>query len=135
MPPMSMNCVDTDMAKRFKDRFGDSRHFIHARVANITQPLPGRAGCMYRNKCSLGCPYGGHFSRQSSTLPGAVDTGYLTLRPWPIVACVLYDIDVKNSTGVEVLDAETNDTVEYNTKIVLLCASAFISGTILMRSA
>jgi choline dehydrogenase-like flavoprotein len=135
MPPMPMNCVETDVAKRFKDRFGDSRHFIHARVANITQPLPGRAGCMYRNKCSLGCPYGGYFSTQSSTLPAAVATGNLTLRPWSIATRVLYDKDSKKATGVEVLDAETNETIEYNAKIVFLCASAFNSTAVLMRSA
>src|SRR5690606_6159653 len=135
MPPMPMNCVATDVAKRFKERFGDSRHFIHARVANITQPLPGRPGCMYRNKCSLGCPYGGYFSTQSSTLPAAVATGNLTLRPWSIVTRVIYDKDTTKGTGVEVLDAETNETYEYNAKVIFLCASAFNSTAVLMRSA
>src|SRR5690606_41079317 len=124
MPPMPMNCVETDVAKRFKERFGNTRHFIHARVANLTQPLPGRAGCMYRNKCSFECPYGGYFSAQSSTLPAADATGNLTRRPWSIATRVLYDKDSQKATGVEVLDAETNETIEYNAKIVFLCASA-----------
>src|SRR5690606_31701015 len=116
-------------------RSGANRHFTHPRVANIPQPQPGRAGCTYGNKCSLGCPYGGYFSTQSSTLPAAMATGNLTLRPWSIVTRVLYDKDTQKATGVEVLDAETNQTIEYDAKIVSLCASAFNSTAILMRSA
>ena len=48
------------------------------RTANITQPLPGRTNCQYRNKCWLGCPFGAYFSTQSSTLPAAMKTGNLT---------------------------------------------------------
>lgn len=135
MPAMPMNCVEVDVAKRFKERFGDSRHFIHARVANNSQPLPGRPGCQYRNKCSLGCPFGGYFSTQSSTLPAALATGNLTLRPWSIATRVLYDKDTQKATGVEILDGETNETIAYNSKIVFLCASAFNSTAVLMRSA
>ena len=48
---------------------------------------------------------------------------------------MLYDKDKKRATGVEVLDGETNETYEFNSKIVFLCASAFNSSAILMRSA
>jgi choline dehydrogenase-like flavoprotein len=48
---------------------------------------------------------------------------------------LIYDKDTQKATGVEVLDAETNETVEYNSKIVFLCASAFNSTAILMRTA
>ncbi len=95
------------------------------RTANITEPLPGRTNCQYRNKCWLGCPFGAYFSTQSSTLPAAMETRNLTLRPWSIVTKVLYDKDNKRATGVEVLDAETNKTYTYNSKIVFLNASAF----------
>lgn len=135
MPPMPMNCVEKDAAVRIKEHYKDGRIWTIGRPANITQPLPGRPGCQYRNKCSLGCPYGGYFSTQASTYPAAEATGNLTLRPWSIVTKVLYDKDTKKATGVEVLDAETNQTVEYDSKIVFLCASAFNSTAILMRSA
>ncbi len=135
MPPMPMNCVEKDAAARIKEHYKGARTWTIGRPANITQPLPGRAGCQYRNKCSLGCPFGGYFSTQASTLPAAVATGNLTLRPWSIVRRVLYDKDTKKATGVEVLDAETNQTVEYDAKIIFLCASAFNSTAILMRSA
>lgn len=135
MPPMPMNCVEKDAAARIKDHYKGARTWTIGRPANITQPLPGRPGCQYRSKCSLGCPFGGYFSTQASTLPAAEATGNLTLRPWSIVRRVIYDKDTQKATGVEVLDAETNQTIEYDAKIVFLCASAFNSTAILMRSA
>jgi len=134
-PPMDMNCVEKDVAARVKDHFKGSRHVTIGRVANITQPLEGRTNCQYRNKCWLGCPFGAYFSTQSSTLPAAMKTGNLTLRPWSIVHKLIYDKDTQRATGVEVLDAENNQTVVYNAKIIFLCASAFNSTAILMRTA
>jgi Choline dehydrogenase and related flavoproteins len=48
---------------------------------------------------------------------------------------VLYDKDKKRATGVEIVDAETNQTMEFKAKVVFLCASAFNSTWILMNSA
>jgi choline dehydrogenase-like flavoprotein len=133
--PMDLNCVEKDVQARIKKQFGDTRHLTIGRVANITEPLPGRTNCQYRNKCWLGCPFGGYFSTQSSTLPAAMKTGNLTLRPYSIVTRVLYDKDKKRATGVEIVDAETHQTIEYKAKIVFLCASAFNSTWVLMNSA
>jgi len=135
MPPMEMNCVEKDVAARFKEHYKEARSFIIGRTANITQPLPGRTNCQYRNKCWLGCPFGAYFSTQSSTLPAAVATGNLTLRPWSIVTKILYDKDTKKAKGVEVLDGQTNQTYEYYAKIIFLNASTFNSAWILMNSA
>jgi choline dehydrogenase-like flavoprotein len=135
MPPMEMNCVEKDVAARLKAHYKGQRTMIIGRVANITQPLPGRTNCQYRNKCWLGCPFGAYFSTQSSTLPAATKTGNLTLRPFSIVTKILYDKDTKKATGVEVLDAETNKTYEYRAKIVFLNASTLNSTWILMNSA
>jgi choline dehydrogenase-like flavoprotein len=68
-------------------------------------------------------------------MPAAVKTGNLTLRPWSIVTKLIYDKDSKKATGVEIIDGETNQTYEFNAKIIFLCASAFNSTSILMRSA
>src|SRR6185312_14364707 len=127
MKPMEMNIVEKDMAARLKDHYKNGRHMIIGRTANITEPLPGRTNCQYRDKCWLGCPFGGYFSTQSSTLPAAMATGKLTLRPWSIVTQVLYDKDKKRATGVEILDAETNKTYRYQSKIVFLNASTINS--------
>ncbi len=134
-PPMPLNCVEKDVAARVKEKWGGKRLVTIGRVANLTQPLEGRVQCQFRNKCWLGCPFGAYFSTQSSTLPAAMKTGNLTLRPWSIVTKLIYDKDTKKATGVEILDAENNQTYEYNAKIIFLCASAFNSTSILMRTA
>ncbi len=135
MPAMEMNVVEKDLAARLKAHYNNQRSMIIGRVANITVPHEGRTNCQYRNKCWLGCPFGGYFSTQSATLPAAMKTGNLTLRPWSIVTKVLYDKDKKRATGVEVLDAETNKTYVYNAKIVFLNASTLNSTWILLNSA
>src|SRR5580658_5491583 len=135
LPPYDMTCVEKDISARLKDHYKGMRHMIIGRVANITVPHEGRPGCQFRNKCALGCPFGGYFSTQSSTLPAAVKTGNLTLRPWSIVTRILYDKDSKKATGVEVLDAETRQTYEYKSKIVFLNASTLNTAWVLMNSA
>ncbi len=134
-PAMELNCVEKDVATRIKQQYGDTRHLIIGRSANTTEPKGERSACQYRNKCWLGCPYGAYFSTQSSTLPAAIATGNLTLRPFSIVTRILYDRDNQRATGVEVLDAETMKTYEYKAKIVFLNASTINSAWILMNSA
>ena len=134
-PAMEMNIVEKDVAARIKSHFKGARNMVMGRTANITQPLQSRTNCQYRNKCWLGCPFGAYFSTQSSTLPAAVATGKLTLRPFSIVTKILYDKDTKKAKGVEVLDAETNQTYEYFAKVIFLNASALNSTWILMNSA
>src|SRR5687767_8504148 len=81
-PPMELNCIEKDVAARIKKYYKGQRHMFIGRVANLTAPLPGRTQCQYRDRCWEGCPFGGYFSTQSSTLPAAVKTGNLTVRPW-----------------------------------------------------
>lgn len=135
LPPMEMNCVEKDVASRIKNFYKDKRRMIIGRTANLTVPHNGRTNCQYRNRCDLGCPFGGYFSTQAATLPAAVLTGNLTVRPWSIVTRVLYDKDKKRAKGVEVLDAQTNLTYQYKARIVFLNASTFNTAWILMNSA
>lgn len=135
LPAMEMNCVEKDVAARIKEHYKGKRAFIMGRSANLTAPHNNRTNCQYRNKCWLGCPFGAYFSTQSATLPAAMATGNLTLRPYSIVTRILYDKDTKKAKGVEVLDAETNKTYEYYAKVVFVCASTFNSTWILMNSA
>ena len=137
LPPIELNIVEKDVAARIKKAYGGKRLMINSRTANITEPKPeqGRVNCQYRNKCWLGCPFGAYFSTQSSTLPAAMKTGNLTLRPFSIVSQVLYDKDKKRARGVEVIDAETNQTYEFTANVIFLNASSFNSTWILMNSA
>ncbi|MBI3712988.1 MAG: GMC family oxidoreductase, partial [Burkholderiales bacterium] len=135
LPAMELNCVEKHVRKRFADLYQGQRHLIIGRSANLTEPLQSRTNCQYRNRCWRGCPFGGYFSTQSSTLPAAMKTGRLTLRPFSIVTQILYDKDKRRAKGVEVLDAETQKTYTFNSKIVFVCASSFNSSWILMNSA
>jgi choline dehydrogenase-like flavoprotein len=135
LPPMPLNCGEEQVAGRLKNAFGGKRRVIIGRTANATRPLTGRAPCQYRNACSLGCPYGAYFSTQSSTLPAAMKTGNLTLKPWSIVTEVLMDKTKKRAVGVRVLDAVTEEITDYSAKIIFLCASTLNSAWLLMRSA
>jgi choline dehydrogenase-like flavoprotein len=134
-PAMPLNCGETLIAGRLKAHFDGRRRLIPGRNANLTRALPGRAPCQYRNACWLGCPYGAYFSTQSSTLPAAVATGRLTLKPFAIVTEVLYDKDRKRATGVRVLDAVTDQTTDYTARVIFLCASTLNSTWLLLRSA
>jgi choline dehydrogenase-like flavoprotein len=134
MPPMDLNVVEKDVAKRLHDYYKE-RYMIIGRTANITVPHNDRTNCQYRNKCWLGCPFGAYFSTQSATLPAAMATGNLTVRPWSIVTKILYDKDTKKAKGVQIIDAETNKTYEYYAKIVFVNASALNSAWVLMNSA
>jgi choline dehydrogenase-like flavoprotein len=135
LPPMEMNCVEIDVADRIKKFYNNNRHMIIGRAANLTAEIPGRTACQFRNRCWEGCPFGGYFSTQSSTLPAAMKTGNLTVRPWSIVTRIIFDKDRKKATGVEILDAETNKTYIYDAKIIFLNASALNSAWVLMNSA
>jgi choline dehydrogenase-like flavoprotein len=134
-PAMPLNCAEELVAGRLAKLYDGKRRLISSRTANLTQALPGRTACQYRDACWLGCPYGAYFSTQSATLPAAVATGRLTLKPFAIASEVLYDKDRKRATGVRVLDAVTDVTTDYKAKIVFLCASALNSTWLLLRSA
>ena len=134
-PPIPLNCVEEAAAEKVKGRFGGARRIIHSRVANATLKLPHRNPFQYRDACWLGCPYGGYFSTQSSTLPAAAATQRLTLKPFSIVSEVLYDRNTKRATGVRVIDAVSNEQLDYTAKVVFLCASTLNSTWLLMRSA
>ncbi|HEV8285006.1 MAG TPA: GMC family oxidoreductase [Chitinophagaceae bacterium] len=136
LPPMDLNCVEKDVAVKLREHYKDKRRLIIGRTANLTKAKPdeGRQ-CNFRNMCSNGCPFGGYFSTQSSTLPAARKTNNLTLYTHKIVTKILYDKNTKKATGVEVLDAQTNKTEVYNSKIIFLCASTLNSTWILMNSA
>ena len=135
LPPMDLNCVEKDVAARIKEKYKGQRHLFIGRVANLTEAIPGRTKCQFRNRCWEGCPFGGYFSTQSSTLPAAMATGRLTVRPYSIVTKIIYDKNTKRATGVEVLDAENNKTYEYQSKIIFLNASTLNSAWVLMNSA
>ena len=136
-PPMELNCVEQELQKVIPEKFDDGRLLTIGRVAHITDNkanIEGRQPCQYRNRCWRGCPFGGYFSSNSSTLAAAERTGNMTLRPNSIVYEVIYDDEAKKATGVKIIDAVTNEKLELNAKVIFLCASAMASVGILLQS-
>ena len=148
LPPIELNCVESHfqgvIAKNYKDR-----QLIQGRCAHITKPQPihnqqGRAQCMHRNLCVRGCPLGGYFSSNASTLPWAAKTGNMTLRPFSVVHSIIYESGKAGpagtparpgrATGVRVIDANTKQMMEFYTKIIFVNGSALNSNLILLNS-
>lgn len=132
LPPMELNCIERHLEQSVKSKF--NRTLTIARVANLTRGWEGRGPCRYRNLCSRGCPYGGYFSSNSATIPQAMDTGNLTLRPFSLVSEILFDEKINRATGVRVIDTETLDATDYFAKVIFLNASTIATATILLNS-
>lgn len=136
-PPMKLNCVEEDFQKSIEEKFDDGRLVTIGRTAHITDPnadFEGRGVCQNRDRCWRGCPFGGYFSSNSSTLPAAERTGNMTLRPNSIVYEVVYDDKTKKATGVKIIDAVTHEKIEFKARVIFLCASAMASVGILLQS-
>lgn len=134
LPPMDLNIVEKSVKKRIEEKYNRERIMMIGRVANLTVPHNGRGNCQYRDLCSRGCPFSAYFSTQSSTLPAAVATNKLTLRPYSIVNHIIYDKDTKKAKGVMVIDAQTQETMEFYARIVFVNGSTLGSTFILLNS-
>jgi choline dehydrogenase-like flavoprotein len=138
LPPLELTCVENYfkdfVAKNYKDR-----HIIYARCAHLTQPQPihleqGRAQCQKRTLCQRGCPFGGYFSSNASTIPWAEKTGNLTLRPHSVVHSIIYDDQKGKATGVRVIDAQTKDAIDFYAPIIFINAGALNTILVLLNS-
>ena len=138
LPAWEMNCPEKDMSGRI---MGANRnwHVVQGRCAHLTRPSPihiqqGRSQCQARSLCERGCPFGGYFSSNSSTIPWAMRTGNLTLRTNSVVHSIIYDDAKGKVTGVRVVDAETKQVTEYFAKIIFLNAACLNSNLIALNS-
>lgn len=132
-PPFDMNCVEKDFKTRLESKY-TNRNVIIGRTANLTKPVSGRTQCQLRNLCHRGCPFGAYFSTNASTMPAAIATGNLTVRPGSLVTKVLYDENKNRATGVEIIDTTTKKTEEFSARIIFLNASTVATAAILLRS-
>src|SRR4029077_94108 len=117
-----------DVKKNISAKYND-RFMIQGRWAQLTRPTAlhlqqGRGQCQARDLCMRGCPFGGYFSSNSSTLPWAEKTGNLTIRPFSVVHSIIYDEAKGKATGVRVIDAQTHAVTEFQSRIVFVNASA-----------
>ncbi len=138
LPPHEMTCVEKYFKEKVANTYKD-RHIIIARCAHITKPEPihleqGRSQCVNRSLCQRGCPYGGYFSSNASTLPWAAKTGKMTMRSNSVVHSIIYDEKKQMAKGVRVFDSETKEMTEYFAKIIFVNAAAFNTNLILLNS-
>ncbi|CAL1518077.1 GMC family oxidoreductase [Chitinophaga sp. MM2321] len=133
LPPFEMNCLELTFREAVSREYKD-RLVTIARVANLTRGWKERGPCQARNLCHRGCPYSGYFSTNSATLPAAMSTGNLTLRPFSTVTEVMYNKETKKATGVRIIDTETMESMEFYAKIIFLNASTIASAAILLNS-
>ena len=138
LPPIELSCVEAHLKDSLSKNYTD-RQLIQARCAHITEPQQihleqGRGKCQHRNLCVRGCPYGGYFSSNASTLPWAAKTGKMTLRPNSVVHSIIYDERKNDAKGVRVMDTLTMEMTEYYAKIIFVNAGAINSNAILLNS-
>jgi choline dehydrogenase-like flavoprotein len=138
MPPMELSCVELHLKDSMAQNY-QGRHLVSGRCAHISDPQPihheqGRAKCQHRTLCVRGCPLGGYFSSNASTLPWAEKTGKMTLRPHSVVHSVIYDERKQKAIGVRVIDANTREMTEYYARILFVNASALNSNLLLLNS-
>ncbi|HJT74752.1 MAG TPA: GMC family oxidoreductase [Chitinophaga sp.] len=138
LPPMELTKVETYfkdfVAANYKDR-----HVIYGRCAHLSEPQQihkeqGRVQCQKRVLCQRGCPFGGYFSSNSSTLPWAEKTGNMTLRPFSVVHSIIYDEQKGKATGVRVIDTNTKQMTEYYANVIFVNAAAVNTNLILLNS-
>jgi choline dehydrogenase-like flavoprotein len=133
--PMGLSCVEEHIQETLEKK-KDARMLLPGRVAHITGNAKheGRSNCQYRNRCIRGCPFGGYFSSNSSTLPAAERTGNMTLRPHSIVSEIVYDNSLKKAIGVNVIDANTHEKLFFKAEVIFSCASTLGTTSILLQS-
>jgi choline dehydrogenase-like flavoprotein len=138
LKPWELNCLEKHIQKSVAVAYTD-RNVIIGRCAHLTEPKQihydqGRAQCQARHLCYRGCPYGGYFSSNSSTLPWAAKTGKLTLRPFSVVESIIYDETKQKAVGVRVIDTNTKATTDYFAKIIFVNAACLNSNLLLLNS-
>lgn len=138
LPSYPLNVVEKYFKEHLRVKYAE-RKVISARCAHVSKPQPihlqqGRAQCQNRNLCQRGCPFGGYFSSNASTLPWAAKTGNLTMRPDAVVHSILYDADKGRAIGVRVIDSHSKEEIEFYAKVIFLNAGAINSNLILLNS-
>ncbi|RPA70254.1 GMC family oxidoreductase [Cyclobacteriaceae bacterium YHN15] len=138
MPGFELSCIENYYKEQLKKNYSN-RHLIQGRCAHLTDPQEihlkqGRYKCQNQNMCNRGCVYGGYFSANASTLPWAEKTGNLTVRPDAVVESIIYDEEKGRATGVRIIDRNTNESIEFYSRIIFVNASTIASNAILLNS-
>lgn len=138
LPAWGLSCIEDHFRESVAKNYSN-RHVIYGRCAHLTEPQPvhieqGRVQCQARNLCQRGCPFGGYYNSNSTTIPWAARTGNMTLRPFSVVHSIIYDEAKGKATGVRVIDANTKEATEYFAPVIFVNAGALNTNLILLNS-
>ena len=138
LQPWQLNCAEKSIQEKIIARY-PNRYVVQGRCAHLTKPEPvhlsqGRGQCQARNICYRGCPFDGYFSSNSSTLPWAMQTGNLTIRPDAVVHSIVFDETKNRASGVRVIDAHTKEMTVYSAKIIFVNAACLNTNLLLLNS-
>lgn len=139
LKPHEQTCVEKHFSQKMKEHYHGKRPVIIGRCAHLTDPQPihyqqGRGQCQHRSLCQRGCPYGGYFSSNSSTLPWAERTGNMAMRPNSVVHSIIYDEKTGKASGVNVVDSVTKKERKFYAKVIFVNASTVNTNLILLNS-
>src|SRR5262249_32275478 len=124
LPPMEMTCAELVVKDAIAKYSPVDRLMTIGRTPVLTQPHRERAACHYCGPCNHGCITKSYFSSLNSTLPAAQATGKLTIRPYSVVHSLIFNSGTRKVTGVRVIDGQTKQAFEFQSRIVFLNASA-----------
>lgn len=138
LPAYPLNIVEKYFKQTVENKFSPVK-VISARCAHLSKPNQihldqGRVQCQNRTLCQRGCPFGGYFSSNASTLPWAAKTGNMTLRPDSVVHSILYDEEKGKAVGVKVIDNHSKDEIDFYADIIFVNAGAIATNLLLLNS-
>jgi len=132
LPPMAMTCGEQLFKRAVEAKFPE-RKVVIGRVANLTAAHLGRAKCHFCGHCDRGCHTASYFSTLMVTLPAAMKTGRLTIRPNSVVSHITVDREGR-AKGDHFIDRLTHKDYEVEGRVIMLCASALESTRIMLNS-
>ena len=138
LPPLELTCVE-NYFKEFVSKNYKDRNVIYGRCTYLTEPKQihldeGRSQCQNKDLCQRGCPFGGYFNSNATTIPWAQKTENGTLRPFSVVHSIIYDDQKGKAVGVHVIDANTKESIEYYAPVIFVNAGAINTNLILLNS-
>lgn len=138
LKPWEMNAMEKHLQVQIKKHYPERTPVIgrcaHLTEMNDTFRAQGRNQCQARTLCERGCPFGGYFSSNASTLPWAEKTGNLTLLSDTLVESLVYDSKTKKVSGVNTLNRFTKKRQFFAARCVFVNAATINSNVILLNS-
>ncbi len=130
LPPPPPRAFEAFLSRGFES-MGIPVSAMHGAV--LTQPLNGRAQCIFATPCGRGCSIRANFQSTTVLLPPAMATGNLTIRTDALV----YQVDLDKAgkaEGVTFVDRKTGEHHTVKARAVVLAAGSGETARILLNS-